>query len=296
MDRFGWDRFLRHQAGRLGADHLLLHGAEESARDCAEGERLAYVAATRARDVLIVPAIGDEVYEGGLLDPLMKAVYPSMADRRKPSAAAGCPAFRTTDTVMWRPDNDPARTTTVAPGEFTFAGSPDSGFDGPPFDSPPARSGRGDYRVVWWDPHALALDAGASFGLRPRRLDCQGRRRCWFGAAARRRSRLGIGAGRGHRGRPCAVDSVRAPSRKWPPSANCRCSISPTSRFTWSTCRASLDGRSGRASARSCTPRWPRCRSTPTSPSSGGWRRRRAGCSLAREREWTRRSTRSRRR
>ena len=40
---------------------LLLHDAEEAARDRAEGERLAYVAATRARDVLVVPAIGDEV-------------------------------------------------------------------------------------------------------------------------------------------------------------------------------------------------------------------------------------------
>ena len=108
---------------------LLLHGAEESARDRAEGERLAYVAATRARDVLIVPAIGDEVYEGGWLDPLNDAIYPSMADRRKPSPAAGCPAFPSKDTVMVRPDGDPARPTTVAPGQFVF-GTSDSGFDG----------------------------------------------------------------------------------------------------------------------------------------------------------------------
>ena len=58
---------------------LLLHDAEEAARDRAEGERLAYVAATRARDVLVVPAIGDEVYEGGWLDPLMPAIYPPPA-------------------------------------------------------------------------------------------------------------------------------------------------------------------------------------------------------------------------
>ena len=102
---------------------LLLHGAEESARDRAEGERLAYVAATRARDVLVVPAIGDEVYEGGWLDPLMPAIYPSMADRRKPAPATGCPAFPSKDTVLVRPDGDPARTTTVAPGEFMFSGS-----------------------------------------------------------------------------------------------------------------------------------------------------------------------------
>jgi len=45
---------------------------------------------------------------------------------------------------MNRPDGDPAKTTTVAPGSH--------GFDG--------------YQAVWWDPHALALDAGSSFGLR----------------------------------------------------------------------------------------------------------------------------------
>jgi ATP-dependent exoDNAse (exonuclease V) beta subunit len=136
---------------------LLLNGAVEAARDRAEGERLAYVAATRARDVLIVPAIGDEEYDGGWLDPLTKAVYPALSDRRKPAPAVGCPAFPSKDTVMNRPDGDPARTTTVAPGQFEFEAA-DSGSRTP---DPGSR-----YRVVWWDPHALALDAGSSFGLR----------------------------------------------------------------------------------------------------------------------------------
>ena len=67
---------------------LLLHGYEEAERDKAEGQRLAYVAATRARDVLVVPVVGDEVYEGGWLDPLMPAVYPSpigRADAMRPA-------------------------------------------------------------------------------------------------------------------------------------------------------------------------------------------------------------------
>jgi ATP-dependent helicase/nuclease subunit A len=127
---------------------LLLHGGIEAARDRAEGERLAYVAATRARDVLIVPAIGDEVYEGGWLDPLMPAVYPPPSDRRKPSPAEGCQTFPSKDTLVWRPDGEPARSTTVAPGAFGFGDAEAS------------------YRVVWWDPHVLALDAGTSFGLR----------------------------------------------------------------------------------------------------------------------------------
>ena len=71
---------------------LLLHGAEESARDRAEGERLAYVAATRARDVLIVPAIGDEAYDGGWLDPLMPAIYPPQGGTAH--AVRGAPAVR----------------------------------------------------------------------------------------------------------------------------------------------------------------------------------------------------------
>src|SRR6266536_1246156 len=41
------------------------HEAEEVARDEAEGVRLAYVAATRARDLLVVPALGDGEWEGG---------------------------------------------------------------------------------------------------------------------------------------------------------------------------------------------------------------------------------------
>ena len=136
---------------------LLLHGAIEAARDRAEGERLAYVAATRARDVLIVPAIGDEVYDGGWLDPLMPAIYPAMSDRRKPMTAAGCPAFPSKDTVVARPDGDPARTTTVAPGSFLFASRTVPS---------PQSPGPDEYHVTWWDPHALALDAGSSFGLR----------------------------------------------------------------------------------------------------------------------------------
>jgi ATP-dependent exoDNAse (exonuclease V) beta subunit len=128
---------------------LLLHDAEESARDRAEGQRLAYVAATRARDVLIVPVIGDEIYDGGWLDPLMPAVHPPPSARRQPGPAAGCPAFPSKDSVLTRPDDEPARPQTVAPGAYLF------GADG------------GDkYAAVWWDPHVLALDAPSSGGLR----------------------------------------------------------------------------------------------------------------------------------
>ena len=132
---------------------LLLHDAEESARDRAESERLTYVAATRARDLLVVPTIGDGPYEGGWLDPLTSAIYPPEAQRRTPEHAAGCPVFRSKDSVLNRPDMDPARPTTVAPGAFNFSAPPRS-----PTPHP--------YSVVWWDPSLLHLNATSSFGLR----------------------------------------------------------------------------------------------------------------------------------
>jgi ATP-dependent exoDNAse (exonuclease V) beta subunit len=132
---------------------LLLHDAEEAAKDRAEGERLAYVAATRARDVLVVPAVGDELYEGGWLDPLMPAIYPPLSARRTPSPALGCPAFPSRDSVMNRPDGDPAKPSTVAPGGYVFEPS-----------SADVRGGK--YSVVWWDPHVLPLEGGWTYGLR----------------------------------------------------------------------------------------------------------------------------------
>jgi ATP-dependent exoDNAse (exonuclease V) beta subunit len=141
---------------------LLLHDAEEAARDRAEGQRLAYVAATRARDVLVVPVIGDEVYEGGWLDPLAPAIYPPLAARRRPAPAPGCPAFVSRDSVLARPDDEPARPQTVAPGAYGFGA--DGG--GPTADGRRRAAEGGTYSVVWWDPHILALDAPASGGLR----------------------------------------------------------------------------------------------------------------------------------
>ncbi len=58
------------------------HKALELAREQKEGERVAYVAATRARDLLIVPAIGDEPYTEGWVSPLNAAMYPAESERR----------------------------------------------------------------------------------------------------------------------------------------------------------------------------------------------------------------------
>ncbi|MGA3204725.1 MAG: UvrD-helicase domain-containing protein, partial [Bryobacteraceae bacterium] len=57
---------------------LVDNEAREREREQAEGVRVAYVAATRARDLLVIPAVGDEPFpNGGWLSPLNKAIYPS---------------------------------------------------------------------------------------------------------------------------------------------------------------------------------------------------------------------------
>src|SRR4029077_3565821 len=62
--------------------------AQERLRGRAEGIRVAYVAATRARDLLVVPAVGDEE-QVGWLGPLNKAIYPARDRYRNSNRALG---------------------------------------------------------------------------------------------------------------------------------------------------------------------------------------------------------------
>ncbi len=100
-------------AGCAPAD-LLQHEDEELLRDEAEGMRVAYVAATRARDLLVVPAVGDEEREGWI-QPLNTAVYPPKEARRQQTQAPGCVEFKSKDSVLVRPGGS-AGTSTVSPG------------------------------------------------------------------------------------------------------------------------------------------------------------------------------------
>jgi ATP-dependent helicase/nuclease subunit A len=125
---------------------LHVHEETEVRRDQAEGVRLAYVAATRARDLLVVPALGDEPWEGGWFSPLNRALYPPVEARRSPTRGPKCPAFRSKDTVLQRPNAETASSTTVCPGLHTFP--------------------EGRYSVVWWDPGALTLGLKPTFGVR----------------------------------------------------------------------------------------------------------------------------------
>jgi len=126
------------------------HRDLELRREQREGERVAYVAATRARDLLVVPAVGDEPYSGGWVAPLNGAIYPAETARRNAGAARHCPAFKSKDSVLERPEGDPATSRTVCPGEHRFGTGDDS------------------FSVVWWSPEPAVLDleAEAPLGLR----------------------------------------------------------------------------------------------------------------------------------
>src|SRR5438128_5592600 len=108
------------------------HGEEELQLEREEAARVLYVAATRARDLLVVTAVGDERREGWLanLDP---AIYPTRDLSFKPETIhpTGCPEFGP-DNVAFRPRGLLRKQGSVSPG----------------LHKPEA----GEHRVVWWDP------------------------------------------------------------------------------------------------------------------------------------------------
>ena len=128
---------------------LVHQQAIEQARDVEEGVRLSYVAATRARDVLVVPVVGDDEFPGGWVSPLNVALYPPVGARRTAEVVATLPTF-SRDSVLERPDGALADGHTVSPGRHRFVDE---------------RHG-GTHDVVWWDPGALSLDAPPPVGLR----------------------------------------------------------------------------------------------------------------------------------
>jgi len=127
------------------------HNAEEAKRDEAEGVRLAYVAATRARDVLIVPAVGDGPYDKGWVRPLNRALYPPREQWDAPEPARGVPLFKGKQTIMSdaRADGQPVDGT-IRPGTYRLT-DPASGEM---------------YSVVWWDPSLLLASPDDAKGVR----------------------------------------------------------------------------------------------------------------------------------
>jgi ATP-dependent helicase/nuclease subunit A len=137
---------------RCAPRELVDHEPEESRREQAEGIRVAYVAATRARDLLVIPAVGDEPFpDGGWLSPLNKAIYPTRADWRKSQPApSSCPQFGTAS-VIERPIDY------VREGEFSVR---------PGLIRPQS----GEHEVVWWDPSKLALNVEGGPGLHQKEI------------------------------------------------------------------------------------------------------------------------------
>ncbi|MEA2752869.1 MAG: ATP-dependent helicase/nuclease subunit [Myxococcales bacterium] len=135
-------------------------------QDREEAIRLLYVATTRARELLVVPVIGDERDDKqappppangaaaprpaseGWLDALDPVVYPS--DRRGAKAAPGCPLFGD-DTVLERPQSATRSTgSSVRPGLHKPA--------------------VGTHSIVFWDPSAIGLDKEDDAGQRQQKI------------------------------------------------------------------------------------------------------------------------------
>ena len=119
----------------------------------AESVRLAYVAATRARDLLVVPSFGDASAESvnvGWMDTMAASLYPSKSARATARPAPGCPAFGT-DSVLARPASSEARPDhSIAPGLHHI--------------------GEHHLPVVWWDPKSLLLKVEPIRGVRQQEL------------------------------------------------------------------------------------------------------------------------------
>ena len=120
----------------------------EMKRDRAEAIRVAYVAATRARDLLVVPACGDQPIEGWF-EALGPAVYPVEEKRRHSSSSPGCQPFGD-DSVLERGPM----------GKLPVAGSVRPGLHAPAPGVP----------VTWWDPATLTLGVEEMASLRHQRL------------------------------------------------------------------------------------------------------------------------------
>jgi len=129
----------------------LLENADiERLRDLEEAVRVQYVAATRARDLLVVSAVGDQRYDDRWLSALNPAIFPppDRSFRPETSKPAGCPGFGQDNCL--RPG-----------GTFRPAGSVSPGLHRPE---------AGVHTVVWWDPSTLELGKEMDVGSRLNKL------------------------------------------------------------------------------------------------------------------------------
>jgi ATP-dependent exoDNAse (exonuclease V) beta subunit len=126
---------------------LLERADAELEREREESARILYVAATRARDLLVVPTVADKRIAGWTA-ALHPALYPAEERARSPLRREVPPA-RTfgDDATVARPDGLSRPAASVCPGVH----APEAG---------------GEHEVVWWDPRALPLEREVQVGLR----------------------------------------------------------------------------------------------------------------------------------
>jgi hypothetical protein len=128
---------------------LLEVAQEELQRDAAEAVRLAYVAATRARDLLIAPVCGDQPV-AGWFEVLNPALYPTDEEKGQSEPVPGAPGFGMDSVVDRGPQGTEPAEGSVRPGVH----------------SPRL----GGHTVAWWDPNVLRLDVEENVGLRQQRI------------------------------------------------------------------------------------------------------------------------------
>lgn len=130
---------------------LLTHEEEIKAQDDAEVIRLGYVAATRARELLVIPGIGDGPFPEERWSSIFHAaIYPDTAQRSSAAPAPGCPEFGP-DSVLRRP------------------------FSLDVLDRPPVKPGwhptlAGGSGAVWWAPGVLDLNRHERGGVRQQEI------------------------------------------------------------------------------------------------------------------------------
>ncbi len=129
---------------------LLEHADEEKQRDIEEAARVLYVAATRARDLLVVSTIGDQRFDDRWLSALNPAIFPPPDRSFTPETnhPPGCPEFGLDNCL--RPNGVLRPKGSVTPGQH----QPEAG----------------EHRVVWWDPCVLELGKQEDVGSRLNKL------------------------------------------------------------------------------------------------------------------------------
>ena len=120
------------------------HKEELLQRDRDEAVRLLYVAATRARDILVAPILGEGELDSWL-KPLAEVLHPIREEERTPKPSPGCPPFGR-DSLLARSDDADPRSLSISPGLH--------------------RPRAGTHALTVWDPRALKLDVEPEGGIR----------------------------------------------------------------------------------------------------------------------------------